>query len=153
MQDFWTDEPVRTLKEIEAAEYDCVISEYAPETEAAIEPAIGVSYQQEYILHLMAAFKTAMDAGTYSPDILIQNVKRPKHEDRLAHDDRRPMNVERIWTFDQIGWWSHWERLKQMSPIPTKHTNFVCAAARISSTHLCGVHSKPHSETRVAGCR
>jgi len=104
MPDFWPDEWVRTLKEIEATDYDYVISGHGPETEPAIEPAIVVTEQREYIEDLMAAVKSEMDAGTHSPDKLQQTVKLPKYENWRAYDDWLPMNVERIWAFYHMGW-------------------------------------------------
>ncbi|WP_170424986.1 MBL fold metallo-hydrolase [Ruegeria arenilitoris] len=104
MPDFWPDEWVRTLKEIEATDYDYVISGHGPETEPAIEPAAVVSEQREYIEDLMAAVKAEMDAGTHSPDQLRQNVTLPKYQDWRAYDDWLPMNIERIWAYYHMGW-------------------------------------------------
>lgn len=104
MPDFWPDEWVRTLKEIEATDFDYVISAHGPETEPAIEPAIVVTEQREYIEDLMAAVKAEMDAGTQSPDKLQQTVKLPKYENWRAYDDWLPMNVERIWAYYHMGW-------------------------------------------------
>jgi glyoxylase-like metal-dependent hydrolase (beta-lactamase superfamily II) len=104
MPDFWPDEWVRSLKEIEATDYDYVISGHGPETEPAIEPASVVTEQREYIEDLMVAVKAAMDAGTHSPDELQQTVKLPKYEDWRAYDAWLPMNIERIWAFYHMGW-------------------------------------------------
>lgn len=104
MPDFWPDEWVRTLKEIEATDYDYVISAHGPETEPAIDPAIVVTEQREYIEDLMAAVKAEMDAGTHSPDKLQQIVKLPKYENWRSYDEWLPMNVERIWAFYHMGW-------------------------------------------------
>ena len=104
MPDFWPDEWVRTLKEIEATDYDYVISAHGPETEPAIDPAVVVTEQREYIEDLMAAVKSAMDAGTHSPDKLRQTVKLPKYENWRSYDAWLPMNIERIWAFYHMGW-------------------------------------------------
>ena len=104
MPDFWPDEWVRSLKEIEATDFDYVISGHGPETEPAIEPATVVTEQREYIEDLMVAVKAAMDAGTHSPDELQQTVKLPKYEDWRAYDAWLPLNIERIWAFYHMGW-------------------------------------------------
>lgn len=104
MPDFWPDEWVRTLKEIEATDYDYVISGHGPETEPAIEPAIVVTEQREYIEDLMAAVKAAMDAGMHNPDELKKSVKLPKYKDWRSYDAFLPMNIERIWAFYHMGW-------------------------------------------------
>ncbi len=104
MPDFWPDEWVRTLKEIEATDFDYVISGHGPETEPAIEPAIVVTEQREYLEYLMTAVKTAMDAGTHSPDKLRQVVKLPKYKNWRAYDTWLPMNIERVWAFYHMGW-------------------------------------------------
>jgi len=44
--DFWPDEWVRSLKEIETSEFDYVISGHGPETEPAIDPASVVMEQR-----------------------------------------------------------------------------------------------------------
>lgn len=104
MPDFWPDEWVRTLKEIEATEFDYVISGHGPETEPAIDRAVIVTEQREYIEDLMAAVKAEMDAGTHSPDKLREVVRLPKYEHWRAYNEWFPMNVERIWAFYHMGW-------------------------------------------------
>ncbi len=104
MPDFWPDEWVRTLKEIEATDFDYVISAHGPETEPAIDPASVVAEQREYLEDLMLAVKTAMDAGTHSPDKLRQVVKLPKYENWQYYDAWLPMNIERVWAFYHMGW-------------------------------------------------
>ena len=78
MPDFWPDEWVRTLKEIEATEFDYVISGHGPATEPAIEPASVVTEQREYLEDLMAVVKTAMDAGTRNPNKLREDDQTPE---------------------------------------------------------------------------
>lgn len=104
MPDFWPDEWIRTLKEIEQTSYDYVISGHGPETEPAIDPAIIVTEQREYLEDLMAEVKSEMDAGTHSPDKLKQIVTLPKYEDWRSYDDWFSMNVERIWAYYHMGW-------------------------------------------------
>lgn len=104
MPDFWPDEWVRTLKEIEATDYNYVISGHGPETEPAIEPAGVITEQREYLTDLMAAVKAEMDAGTHSPDALREKITLPEYENWRAYDDWLPMNIERIWAFYHMGW-------------------------------------------------
>lgn len=104
MPDFWADEWIRTLKEIEATDYDYVISGHGPESTPAIEPAVVVTQQREYLEDLMAAVKAEMDAGTHSPDALQKTVKLPKYAHWREYDTWLPMNIERIWAYYHMGW-------------------------------------------------
>ncbi len=70
MPDFWPDEWIRSLKEIEQMDFDYVISAHGPEDQPAIDPASVVAEQRIYLEDLMAAVKEAMDSGTHSPDEL-----------------------------------------------------------------------------------
>lgn len=104
MPDFWPDEWIRTLKEIEATDFDYVIPAHGPHTEPAIDPASIVMEQRLYLEDLIAAVKTAMEAGTHSPDALRETVKLPKYERWRSYDEWLPMNVERIWAYHHMGW-------------------------------------------------
>lgn len=104
MPDFWPDEWIRTLKEIEATDFDYVISGHGPHTQPAIDPANVVKEQRVYLEDLMAAVKTAMDSGTHSPDALQKTVKIPKYEHWRSYKKWLPMNIERIWAFYHMGW-------------------------------------------------
>lgn len=73
MPDFWPDEWVRTLREIEATDFDFVISAHGPHTQPAIDPANVVMEQRVYLEDLMAAVKKAMEEGARSPDALQKN--------------------------------------------------------------------------------
>lgn len=104
MPDFWPDEWVRSLKEIEKLDFDYVISGHGPESQPAIDDASVVKEQREYIEDLMKAVKTAMDKGTHSPDALKKKVKLPKYKDWQYYKEWLPMNIERIWAFYHMGW-------------------------------------------------
>jgi len=104
MPDFWPDEWIRSLKEIEATDFDYVISGHGPETEPAIDTANVVMDQRVYLEDLMAAVKGAMESGTHSPDELKTSVKLPKYKDWRYYDEWLPMNIERIWAFYHMGW-------------------------------------------------
>lgn len=104
MPDFWPDEWVRSLKEIETMDVGYVISGHGPETQPAIDPAYVVTEQREYVEELMVAVKTAMDSGTHSPDALRETVKLPKYQDWQYYDQWLPMNIERIWAYYHMGW-------------------------------------------------
>jgi glyoxylase-like metal-dependent hydrolase (beta-lactamase superfamily II) len=104
MPDFWPDEWIRTLKEIEATEFDYVISGHGPFTQPAIDPAKVVMEQRVYLEDLMSAVKKAMDAGTHSPDALRKSVKLPKYKHWQNYDEWLPMNIERIWAYYHMGW-------------------------------------------------
>jgi glyoxylase-like metal-dependent hydrolase (beta-lactamase superfamily II) len=104
MPDFWPDEWIRSLGEIEAGEFDYVIPGHGPETEPAIDPRSVVSEQREYLEDLMKAVGDAMQAGTHSPDALRQQIKLPKYENWRWYDEWLPMNIERIWAFHHMGW-------------------------------------------------
>ena len=104
MPDFWPDEWVRTLKEIEATDFDYVISGHGPPNEPAIDPASVVADQRIYIEDLMAAVKQEMDDGTHSPDKLRQIVRLPQYAHWRSYEEWLPMNVERIWAFYHMGW-------------------------------------------------
>jgi glyoxylase-like metal-dependent hydrolase (beta-lactamase superfamily II) len=104
MPDFWPDEWIRSLKEIEATDFDYVVSGHGPHTEPAIDTANVVMEQRVYLEDLMAAVKEAMDSGVRSPDALQKSVKLPKYKDWRSYDEWLPMNIERIWAFYHMGW-------------------------------------------------
>lgn len=104
MPDFWPDEWIRTLKEIEATDFDYVIPAHGPHTEPAIDPASIVMEQRVYLEDLMAAVKTAMDSGVHSPDKLRKTVKLPKYRYWRSYEEWLPMNIERIWAYYHMGW-------------------------------------------------
>lgn len=104
MPDFWPDEWIRSLKEIETSEFDYVISGHGPETEPAIDPASIVMEQRVYLEDLVAAVGDAMKAGTHSPDALRDKIKLPKYENWRWYDEWLPMNIERIWAYHHMGW-------------------------------------------------
>lgn len=104
MPDFWPDEWVRSLKEIEQLDFDYVISAHGPENQPAIDPASVVAEQRVYLEELMAAVKKAMDSGTHSPDALRKSVKLPKYENWRYYNEWLPMNIERIWAYYHMGW-------------------------------------------------
>ena len=104
MPDFWPDEWIRSLKEIEQMEFDYVISGHGPENQPAIDPAIVIKEQRVYLEDLMTAVKEAMDAGTHSPDALRKSVKLPQYEHWRYYNEWLPMNIERIWAYYHMGW-------------------------------------------------
>ncbi len=63
MPDFWPDEWIRSLKEIEQMDFDYVISAHGPEDQPAID------------LHGKIFQRNSMDSGTHSPDVLRKTVK------------------------------------------------------------------------------
>ncbi len=104
MPDFWPDEWIRSLKEIEELDFEYVVSAHGPHNQPAIDPASVVSEQRAYLEDLMAAVKKEMDAGTHSPDKLREIVKLPKYENWRSYSQWLPMNIERIWAFYHMGW-------------------------------------------------
>ncbi|MCG7984684.1 MAG: MBL fold metallo-hydrolase [Candidatus Thiodiazotropha lotti] len=104
MPDFWPDEWIRSLKEIEEMDFDYVISAHGPATEPAIEQASVVAEQRAYLEDLITAVKAEFDKGTHSPDKLRQIVKLPKYEHWRSYDQWLPMNIERIWAYLHMGW-------------------------------------------------
>ena len=104
MPDFWPDEWIRSLKEIEKMNFDYVISGHGPEGEPAIDPASVVAEQRIYLEDLMAAVKKAIDSGIHSPDALRKTVKLPKYENWRYYKEWLPMNIERIWAYYHMGW-------------------------------------------------
>ena len=104
MPDFWPDEWIRSLKEIEAIEFDYVISGHGPETEPAIDPASVVMEQRVYLEDLMTAVGDAMKAGTHNPDVLREKIKLPKYKNWQYYNEWLPMNIERVWAFHHMGW-------------------------------------------------
>lgn len=104
MPDFWPDEWVRSLKEIEQLDFDYVISGHGPETQPAIDPASIVKEQRVYLEDLMTAVKKAMDSGSHNPDVLRKTVKLPKYENWQYYKEWLPMNIERIWAYYHMGW-------------------------------------------------
>lgn len=105
MPDFWPDEWIRSLKEIEQQlDFDYVISAHGPETQPAIDLASVVAEQRIYLEDLMGAVKQAMDSGTHSPDALRKSVKLPKYENWQYYNEWLPMNIERIWAYYHMGW-------------------------------------------------
>ena len=104
MPDFWPDEWIRSLKEIEQLEFDYAISAHGPHDQPAIDPGSVVAEQRAYLEDLMAAVKQAMDSGTHSPDALRKTVKLPKYKNWRNYDEWLPMNIERIWAYYHMGW-------------------------------------------------
>jgi len=104
MPDFWPDEWIRSLKEIEEMDFDYVISAHGPEGQPAIDPASVVEEQRVYLEELMAAVKKAMDSGTHNPDVLRKTVKLPKYKDWQYYEEWLPMNIERIWAYYHMGY-------------------------------------------------
>lgn len=105
MPDFWPDEWVRSLREIEQQlDFDYVISAHGPANQPAIDPASVVAEQRMYLEDLMVAVKTAMDSGTHSPDKLRKSVRLPKYENWRSYNEWLPMNIERIWAYYHMGW-------------------------------------------------
>jgi len=104
MPDFWPDEWIRSLKQIEATDFDYVISGHGPPSEPAIDTANVVMEQRVYLEDLMAAVKKAMDSGVHNPDVLQKSVKLPKYKDWRYYEKWLPMNIERIWAFYHMGW-------------------------------------------------
>ncbi|MCW8917194.1 MAG: MBL fold metallo-hydrolase [Gammaproteobacteria bacterium] len=104
MPDFWPDEWIRSLKEIEQLDFDYVISAHGPANEPAMEPASVVAEQRIYLEDLIAAVKVEWDKGVHSPDKLRQTVKLPKYKEWRAYDAWLPMNIERIWAYYHMAW-------------------------------------------------
>ncbi len=104
MPDFWPDEWIRSLKEIEQMDFDYVISGHGPENQPAIDPASVVAEQRVYLEDLMTAVKKAMDSGTHNPDVLRKTVKLPKYKNWQYYEEWLPMNIERIWAYYHMGW-------------------------------------------------
>ncbi len=104
MPDFWPDEWVRSLKEIEQMDFDYVISGHGPTNQPAIDPGTVVEEQRIYLEDLMAAVKAEFDKGTHNPDKLRQIVKLPKYKDWRSYDEWLPMNIERIWAYYHMAW-------------------------------------------------
>jgi len=104
MPDFWPDEWIRSLKEIEQMDFQSVVAAHGPHTEPAIDPASVVTEQRQYLEDLMAAVKKEMDSGVHSPDALRVKVKLPKYASWRSDDKWLPMNIERIWAYYHMGW-------------------------------------------------
>ncbi len=104
MPDFWPDEWIRSLKEIEAMDFDYVISAHGPANEPAIEKDTVVAEQRIYLQDLMAAVKAEFDKGTHSPDKLRKIVKLPKYKNWRSYNEWLPMNIERIWAYYHMAW-------------------------------------------------
>ncbi len=104
MPDFYPDEWIRSLSEIEQLEFDFVITGHGPANQPAIELASVVAEQRIYLEDLMKAVKKAMDSGMQDPDKLRKTVKLPKYENWRLYDEWLPMNIERIWAYYAIGW-------------------------------------------------
>ena len=104
MPDFWPDEWIRSLKEIEQMDFDYVISGHGPTNQPAIDPASVVAEQRMYLEDLIAAVKAEWDKGTHNPDKLRKLVKLPKYKHWRSYEQWLPMNVERIWSYLHMGW-------------------------------------------------
>jgi glyoxylase-like metal-dependent hydrolase (beta-lactamase superfamily II) len=104
MPDFWPDEWIRSLKEIEKMDFDYVIPGHGPESQPAIDNASVVNEQYIYLEDLMAAVKKAIDSGVHNPDELRKSVKLPKYKNWRYYDEWLPMNIERVWAYYHMGW-------------------------------------------------
>lgn len=99
MPDFYPDDWVRSLQEIEKLDFDRIIPGHGP----AAAPKSAVREQREYLEDLLAAVKEAM-AKTRDPDKVREMVKLPKYEKWSAYKEWLGMNVERIWAYYHMGW-------------------------------------------------
>jgi len=104
MPDFWPDEWIRSLKEIEKMDVDYVILGHGPATEPAIELVSVVTDQRVYLQDLMAAVKNMMDSGIHNPEELKKKITLPKYQEWRYYKEWLPMNIERIWAYYHMSW-------------------------------------------------
>lgn len=99
LPDFYPDEWVRSLREIETLDFDRIIPGHGP----PVAPASAMREQREYLEDLMAAVKEAM-AKSPDPDKVREMVKLPKYETWSAYNQFLGLNIERIWAYYWMGW-------------------------------------------------
>ena len=103
LPDFWPDDWIRSLREIDQLEFDGVIPGHGPDDEPVVAAASAVREQREFLEDLMVAVKEVYDTGVFDPQILGQRVELPKYEDWRGYE-WLPMTVERIRHYYHLGW-------------------------------------------------
>ena len=99
MNDFYPTDWIRSLKEIEALDFDFMIGGHGPPR----APRWAVTERREYLEALMAAVKFEMDNGTPPGDI-PGAIRLPKFQHLYNYDRLLAVNAERIRAFYILGW-------------------------------------------------
>ncbi len=99
INDFYPPDWIRSLKQIEAMEFDYMIGGHGPPK----APPWAISERREYIEALMAAVKAELDRGTPSADV-ANVIRLPKFQHLRNYDRLLSRNAERIRTYYILGW-------------------------------------------------
>ena len=103
LPDFWPEDWIRTLREIEQLEFDGVIPGHGPDDEPAVAARSSVREQREFLEDLMSAVKEIYDTGVYDPQVLGDRLELPKYSDWRGYE-WLPLNAERIRHYYHLGW-------------------------------------------------
>lgn len=99
INDFYPTDWIRSLKEIEAMDFDYMIGGHGPPK----APPWAITERREYLEALMAAVKTEMDKGTPTSEF-YQAIRLPKFQHLRNYDRLLALNAERFRTYYILGW-------------------------------------------------
>jgi glyoxylase-like metal-dependent hydrolase (beta-lactamase superfamily II) len=99
INDFYPTDWIRSLKEIEAMEFDYMIGGHGPPK----APHWAVTERREYLEALMVAVKSEMDSGT-TPGDIAGAIRLPKFQHLWNYDRLLARNAERIRAYYILGW-------------------------------------------------
>ncbi len=103
LPDFWLDDWIRSLREIDQLEFDGVIPGHGPDDEPAVAARSSVREQREFLEDLMAAVKEIYETGVFDPQILGEKIELPKYEDWRGYE-WLPLAAERVRHYYHLGW-------------------------------------------------
>ena len=99
INDFYPPDWIRSLKQIEAMEFDYMIGGHGPPK----APPWAVTERREYLEALMAAVKAEMDRGTPSAEV-ANAIRLPRFQHLRNYDRLLSRNAERIRAYYILGW-------------------------------------------------
>lgn len=99
INDFYPTDWIRSLKQIEAMDFDYMIGGHGPPK----APPWAITERREYLEALMAAVKVEVDKGTPT-DEFYQAIHLPKFQHLRNYDRLMRLNAERFRTYYILGW-------------------------------------------------
>ena len=99
INDFYPTDWIRSLKQIEAMDFDYMIGGHGPPK----APPWAISERREYLEALMTAVKAELDSGTPSSDV-ANVIRLPKFQHLRNYDRLLSRNAERIRAYYILGW-------------------------------------------------
>ena len=99
VNDFYPIDWIRSLKQIEAMDFDYMIGGHGPPK----APPWAITERREYLEALLAAVKAEMDKGTPTAEF-YQAISLPKFQHLRNYDRLMPLNAERFRSYYILGW-------------------------------------------------